>query len=279
MNDPWKRVTKAVELFSLPDVYFKLKTILDDPGYSMAKVAIVISQDPAITLRLLRIVNSSYYGLRTKVETVDRAVTLLGTDQVHDLVLTTSVTQSFKGLVTEVVDMEKFWRKSVSCAIIARLLAYATKGCSGERLFVAGLLHDIGHLVMYQTLPELCLEAMETAKNNHEPVYKTERFFIGFDYAKAGSVIMKSWGLPQSLTVTTEFHIEPQKAVKYQLETAIIHLASLLCKIDEENCFNEGALRVDPLAWNITGLTPEQCLDIEHDAENEITAVMNLIFK
>jgi HD-like signal output (HDOD) protein len=279
MNDSWKQVTNAVELFSLPDVYFKLKTILADPGYSMAKVAVVISQDPAITLRLLRIVNSSYYGLRTKVETVDRAITLLGTDQVHDLVLTTSVTQSFKGLVTKVMDMEKFWRSSVSCAIISRLLAYATEGCNGERLFVAGLLHDIGHLVMYQTLPQLCLEALETAKENKEPVYKTERFFIGFDYAKAGSVIMESWGLPKSLTETTQFHVEPEKAEKYQLETALIHISSLLCKSDENTPFNEDALTVGQLAWNLTKLNPEQCIEIKHDAENEINAVMNLIFK
>ncbi len=279
MKDTWKQVTKALDLISLPDVYLKLKNILDHPDFSMAKVAVVISQDPAITLRLLRLVNSSYFGLRTKVETVDRAVTLLGTDQILDLVLTTSVAQSFNGLVTEVMDMPKFWRRSVNCAIIARLLAYASEGCDGERLFVAGLLHDIGHLVMYKTIPELSLDAINAAKENEEPVFKTERFFTGFDYAKVGSFIMQKWDLPRSLCETTEFHVEPQKSEKYPLETALVHIASLLSQTDDDTDFDNGALKVDPLAWNVTGLTLEQCIDIKGDAESEANMVMNLIFR
>ncbi len=279
MEDNWNQVIKAVKLFSLPHVYIKLRKILNNPDYSLTKVSLVISQDPAITLRLLRLVNSSFYGLRSKVETVERATTLLGADQVHDLVLTTSVAQSFKGMVTEVMDMDKFWRRSVSCAIIARLLAYATKGCNGERLFVAGLLHDIGHLVMYKSLPKICLEAIRTAKENEEPSYKTERYFIGFDYAKVGSFIMQEWGLPRSLWETTQYHIEPHAAEKYHLETSVVHLASLLSSSDDSTLFNEGPLEVDPFAWNETGLEHEQCLDIKKDADSEINAVMNLIFR
>ncbi len=279
MKDAWQKVTEAVELTSLPGVYLKLKNILDDPNFSVAKVAVVISQDPAITLRLLRLVNSAYFGLRTKVETVDRAVSLLGTDQVHNLVLTTAIAQSFDGLVTQVMDMPKFWHRSVKCAIVARLLAYQSEGCDGERLFVAGLLHDIGHLVMYKSIPNFSLEAINAAEENDEPVHKTERFLIGFDYAKVGGAIMHKWDLPQSLWETTKFHIEPSKAEKYQLETALLHLASILCRTEEPSTFDQGSLKVDPFAWNITGMTPEKCLEISMDSENEVNAVFNLIFR
>ncbi len=277
MKDAWNKVIDAAEFFSLPDVYIKLKKILDDPTFSMAKVALVISQDPAITLRLLKIVNSAFFGLRSKVETVDRAITLLGTDQVHDLVLTTSVTEAFNGLVTEVMDMPKFWKQSIRCAVIARLLAYASKGCNGERLFVSGLLHDIGHLPMYKSIPELCLEAIHAAEENDEPVYKTERFFVGFDYANVGYTIMQNWGLPRSLWETTKFHIEPQEAEKYRLETALIHIASLLSKANIDGSgFDEGALEVNPFAWSVSGLAPEQCIGIRNDAENEVQIVSSI---
>ncbi len=279
MKDAWQKVTEAVELISLPGVYLRLKNILDDPDYSIAKVAVVISQDPAITLRLLRLVNSSYYGLRTKVETVDRAISLLGTDQVQNLVLTTSVAQTFDGLVTKVMDMRRFWQQSVKCAIMARLLAYASEGCDGERLFVAGLLHDIGHLIMYKSIPDLSLEAINVSLENEEPVYKTERYLTGFDYAEVGGDVMQKWDLPQSLWETTKYHIEPSKAEKYPLETALLHIASILCRTEAPDDFDQGSLKVDPFAWNVTGLTPEKCLDIKKDAESEVNAVTNLIFR
>ncbi len=279
MKDAWQKVTEAVELISLPGVYLRLKNILDDPDYSIAKVAVVISQDPAITLRLLRLVNSSYYGLRTKVETVDRAISLLGTDQVQNLVLTTSVAQTFDGLVTKVMDMRRFWQQSVKCAIMARLLAYASEGCDGERLFVAGLLHDIGHLIMYKSIPALSLEAINVSLENEEPVYKTERYLTGFDYAEVGGDVMQKWDLPQSLWETTKYHIEPSKAEKYPLETSLLHIASILCRTEAHDDFDQGSLKVDPFAWNVTGLTPEKCLDIKKDAESEVNAVTNLIFR
>ncbi len=279
MKDAWQKVTEAVELTSLPNVYLKLKNILDDPNFSVAKIAVVISQDPAITLRLLRLVNSAYYGLRTKIETVERAISLLGTDQVHNLVLTTAIAHTFDGLKTKVMDMPKFWRRSIECAIIARLLAYETEGCDGERLFVAGLLHDVGHLIMYKSIPSLSLEAIKTASENNEPVHKTERFFLGFDYATVGGVIMEKWDLPKSLWETTKFHMDPSKAEKYQLETALLHLASILCRTEEEDSFDQGSLKVDPFAWSVTGITPEKCLEIKRNAAGEVKAVFSLIFR
>ena len=155
-----KDVLRTAKLFSLPDIYLRLKNLLKEPDFAMAEVAVIISQDPAITLRLLRMVNSSLYGLSTKVETVSRAITLLGTQQIHDLVLATSIAQSFDRISINVMDMRRFWRRSVYCGIITRQLAIKCGGCDPEHLFIAGLLHDIGHLIMYQAIPDLSQQAL-----------------------------------------------------------------------------------------------------------------------
>lgn len=280
MDKVWEDVTKKAKLISLPDVYLRLKSVLEDPDFTMAEVAVVISQDPAITLRLLRIVNSSLYGFSSKIETVSRAVGLLGTQQIHDLVLTTCVAQAFEGMTSDVMDMYRFWKRSVYCAVSSRQLAVLCSVYDKERIFVAGLLHDIGHLVMYQVVPDLCQHAILEAKKTSRPLHEVERALIGFDYAKAGAELMQHWNIPQSLQETTRLHILPEKAKKYALETSLVHLGALLARADEqENIFNEGMLTVAPSAWVVTGLSPNDCFSLHDKIEEEMEEVIQLIFQ
>ena len=279
MGTTIKDVTRAAKLITLPEVYLRLRSILDDPDFAMAEVAVVISQDAAITVRLLRMVNSSLYGFSAKVETVSRAIVLLGTQQVHDLVLATSVAQAFKGMSTEIMDMQRFWKRSVYCAVFSRQLAALCENCDKERLFVAGLLHDIGHLVMYQTIPDLSQKAIMLARESNEPLYKVERNLIGFDHAEINAELMQQWALPESLREIVMFHIEPGKSKRYPLETALVHFGSLLTKADDgEGVFNEGALSVATSAWTVTGLTLEDCTSLNEKVEEDVGEVMTLIF-
>ena len=279
MDTPWREVSKKAELISLPDVYLRLKSILDEPGFGMAEVAMVISRDPAVTVRLLHIVNSSLYGFTAKVETVSRAITLLGTQQVLDLVLATSVANAFKGMSSDIMDMYKFWRRSVHCAVTSRQLAALCSSCDREHLFIAGLLHDIGHLIMYQAIPNRSQQAIITAKERNLPLYEAERNIIGFDYAETGAKLMQFWSLPENLIETTMFHIEPDRAEKHPLESAIVHIAALLTKANNgEGVFNEEPMTVRPSAWAITGLSPEDCLSLHDKIEEEAREIMHLIF-
>ncbi|TKB07246.1 HDOD domain-containing protein [Desulforhopalus sp. IMCC35007] len=278
MNTTLKEVTKAAKLISLPEVYFRLKSILEEPDFSMAEVAVIISHDPAITVRLLRMVNSSLYGFRKKIETVSHAVSLLGTVQVHDIVLASSVVQAFKGMSSDVMDMQKFWQRSVYCAVAARQLAALCRGCDKERLFVAGLLHDIGHLVMYQEVPDQSRQAMRGAAERNEPIYKIERELLGFDYAEIGGELMLQWSLSESLWETTKFHIEPEKAVKYPIEVALVHLGVLLAKVGVgEGNVDESLQAASPIALKVTGLTPEDCNSLREQVETDMQEVMMLI--
>ena len=100
-----ERLGEATRLFSLPDIYFKLKSVLDDPDFAMDDVADVMASDPGMTARLLKLVNSPFFGIEARIDTVPRAVNMLGTQQIHDLVLATSVTEAFAGISTDIMDM------------------------------------------------------------------------------------------------------------------------------------------------------------------------------
>lgn len=279
MNSIYTDLLKTARLVSLPDIYLRLRSVLDDSDFTMAEVAVVISQDPAITVRLLRLVNCSLFGLSAKVETVSRAVVLLGSQQVHDLVLATAVTHAFKGMSNEIMDMYQFWLQSVRCAVTSCRLAAIAGGCDKDRLFVAGLLHDIGHLIMYQAIPDLSLHALSAAREQGRHLYEVERELIGFDYSMAGGELLKHWCLPETLWATTVFHNEPDKAGRNRRESALVHLGMLLARAaGGEGVFNEGLLTVKPSVWEVTGLSPEVCAPLFEQIAEETGEVIGLIF-
>jgi len=279
MSTVWETISQNATLVSLPDVYIRLREVLDDPEYCLPDVAEVISHDPAITSRLLRLVNSAFFGLATEVDTVSKAVSLLGAQEVHDLVLTVSVAQSFDGMSNEVMDMERFWRKSVACAILSQELASLCNVLDGERVFVGGLLSDIGHLFIYQLAPQKAQQAIELAQVQRAPLYKAERALLGTDYARIGADLMRQWQLPQSLWEATEFHVDPAKSDEYQLFTSLVHIASILADaVDQDTDVGVAMGAVSAHAWEVTGLSAEQCAGTIRRYEVQAAAVMNLVF-
>jgi len=274
----FQKVVKSAQLISLPDVYLKLKELMDEPEYTMAEVALLVGRDPGMATRFLRVVNSPLNRRIRKIETVSQAVSLLGIRQVHDIVLSASVAEAFEGIQTEVMNMKKFWQRSFYCAVMTKQLALECDIIEDDRLFVTGLLHDIGHLFMYIAIPAESQHAILKAKKLERPLYQMERELIGFDYAKVGGYMMRQWGLPKSLQAITYFHPEPGKSNQFASETAMLHLASLLVQADlEAGVFGEGAFLVDTAAWQLTGLTEEHCLKARQTAAEEFNAVAESI--
>ena len=279
MSTPWEAISQNARLASLPDVYLRLKAVLDNPGSNLADVAEVVGNDPAMTVRVLRIVNSAYFGLGAEIGTVSRAVSLLGTQEVHDLVLAASVAQGFEGMSNEIMDMQRFWRRSVVCAITARELASECNTLDSERLFVAGLLRDIGHLFIYQLAPHEAQQSIELAQAQSVPLYQAERTLLGVDYAKVGADLMRQWQLPRSLWEPTEYQIEPEKSEDYTMYTSLIHIAAHLTEGTDRGVELEAALSgVVQHAWQVTGLSSHQCVVISERVRPQVAAVMRLIF-
>jgi HD-like signal output (HDOD) protein len=279
MNDTIQKIRESAKLISLPEIYLKLKGLLDDPGYTMAEVALLVGHDPGMAARFLRIVNSPLNRRMAKIESVGHAVSLLGSQQVHDIVLCASITEAFDGVLIDVMNMKQFWQRSVYCAVTARQLALKCEEAESERLFLIGLLHDIGHLFMYLGIPEQAKIAIVQANGQQRPLFLVERELFGFDYANLAGMMMKEWDLPKSLQLPVAFHPEPGRVRQYPLETALLHLASLLVNADlGTGVFGQGAYAVDPAAWSATDLTLEQCLEVQQVAKEQFEAVSESIF-
>jgi HD-like signal output (HDOD) protein len=269
ITTPDALVAQATHMVSMPAVYFRVRELVDNPDSSLADLAQVLATDPALSARLLRLANSAFFGLGARIDKVSRAVSLLGMMQVHDLVLATSVTHTFSRLPSQVMDMPRFWRHSVHCGVLARQLGFACNVLDSERLFVAGLLHDLGHLLMYQQMPELARAAALQASREGLPLFRVERGLLGFDYAQVGAALMRAWNMPQGLRDSTEFHPEPARAAHHPRETALVHIAA-------HEAGGSGG-NIDPVVWHITGLNPDVLPDLRTESEAQLAQVLGLI--
>lgn len=268
------------ELSSLPAVYQRIRTLLDDPDSSVMELAKVISIDAALTARLLRVVNSVYFGLMSHVDTVSRAVSLLGMQQVHDVVLATTVASMFKGMRPGNMNMNRFWSNSVMCALAARVAAEMGRAGELERYFVAGLLADLGHLVMYRVEPTLAEQAHLQAERDGRPVHEVEREILGCDYAQVGAALMEKWALPDRLAASIAGQISPASVdAAYRPDAAYVHLGRILVGGMERQLDNDAlAAQVDPSVWSITDLKPANVATVRMIAEMGHGEVVALYF-
>jgi HD-like signal output (HDOD) protein len=218
-----------VELSSLPFIYIKINEAVNNPRSSIKDISEIISGDPGLTSRLLRLVNSAFYGFPSKIETVNRALLMVGMQQMRDLALATSVMSLFKGIPGHLVSMESLWRHSVACGLAARMLATVRQsGTNVELLFTAGIIHDIGRLVIYKKIPETAQEMIIRCRDSKEPLYLVEKEVLGFDHSDLGRMLAQSWNLPPSLEEVLACHHFPQEAKQYPVETGLVHIADYI---------------------------------------------------
>lgn len=234
---------------SPPNVYIKLKKTLDDPRSSFKEFSVIIGNDPSLSARLLKIVNSAFYGLDTKVETITHALGVIGTEQLTDLVLATSVTEQFSGIPKKLVNMDLFWRHSIACGVTAKIIAEWMGECNLESYYLAGMLHDIGSLIIYKKFPEQAEKVLTRCKENKEFLFDVEREVFGSSHAKVGGKLLKGWGLPASLCEPVTFHHRPKKAKNHALMTKIIHVADSI--VDEMRLGTSGEALANPVKEEI----------------------------
>lgn len=224
---PADLVSREVRLASLPDVYYRIMEVINSARSSASKIAETVSKDTGLLTKLLKLVNSAFYGFPSKIETVSRAVAIIGTKELSTLALGIAAVQYFTDISPEYIDMKNFWRHSIACGVYARLLASEKLGVSEERLFVAGLLHDIGKLILLRQAPRQARQALEYAFSHRVPLAMAEREILGFDHAQLGAALLQEWKIPSSLETCVRFHHSPQ-ASQSLLETTLLSAANSL---------------------------------------------------
>ena len=261
-------VGRARELTTLPDIYLQVKNILIDPTSSHADVADALSTDPALSARLLRMANSAFYGRPGNIATVSRAVGLLGTQQIHDLVLATAVIHAFDGFTSDLIDRRTFWSSSLFGASAAKLLADQCGILDSERLFVGGLLAPVGTLILYQELPQQMRSILADAGKLGADIASLERERLGFDYAQLSAELFASWQLPQELVMPIRGHTQPSAAQDALLEAGILHIATQLAAARTDGkSLNELVPQLNNDAWDITELSIAKLEEIDQDAQ------------
>jgi len=275
---PYSLVKRHVKLVSLPDIYFRIVEVLNNPYSSAAQVGEVVGKDPSLSAKLLKLVNSPFYGFPSKIDSIDRAVCIIGANDLTTLALGISVVNSFTDVPERLMDMRGFWRHSITCGAAARFLAAARPGLTEERFFIAGLLHDIGRLVMIRGLPDEFTEALFTARDQEEPLYKAEREVLGFDHAVVGGFLFKEWKLPPSLERAIRFHHNPKAATNI-LEAAIIHVADIIASAMHFG--GAGSLYAAPLqpeAWEALGVGVGTLENVFHQADRQVAEIERVFF-
>lgn len=271
-------VNDTTKLFSLPDIYFQLSEMVRDPRYTMTDFGKVISKDPALCARLLRIVNSPFYGFQSKVDTISRAITIIGIDDLNNLILATSVVDEFSRIPCELVDMTAYWMRSVHCGVIARLLAKRSGVLHAERLFLAGLLHDIGSLVLYIRMPDAARTVLLAANHDRGLVPGFEYQIIGFTHADVGRELLKSWGLPESLYETVGCYLEPSRALVHKLDAHLLNISALLA---DSGRYADGveatAAMLSEQSLSLTRLSREQIVALMGQVEGEFMHMFELL--
>jgi HD-like signal output (HDOD) protein len=280
--DTARRMVEGIDnLATLPAVYHRVRQVLDDPDSSISQLANVVAADAALTARLLRVVNSVYFGLMSRVDTVTRAVSMLGMQQVHDIVLAGSVASMFKGMSPASMNMTRFWSSSIMRALVARTAAEMAHATDTERFFVAGLLADIGHLVMYQIQPSLAEQAQREAVEKGIPLEVAERTWLECDYAEVGSALAERWQLPVHLAQAIRAQIDPSAGGDERIrhDAAILNLTRITVDGMEANLETEVIqTQIAEGVWQLAKLKPANLAAIRMIAEMNHNEVITLFF-
>jgi HD-like signal output (HDOD) protein len=264
-------------LGSYAPVLNEIEAALESPERSLVTVSEAIEKDPDLTARLLRLSNSSFYGFSSRLATVNEAISLIGIQQVRDLVLASTVIDQFSGVAAEFVSMESFWQHSLACGIGARLLANKRRLPQADKFFVAGLLHDVGRLVLIAHAPEAAQQVFHLYRQERLLLTEAEMRVLGFDHQQIGGALLQLWKFPISLVLAVSCHHQPESSEAAYEEAAVVHLADHL--VNAMQIGSSGECHVPPLsmrAWKALGFSTAMLPSIVNGIDEQFEAVQEI---
>ena len=269
-----------LSLGSYAPVLAEIEAALESQQCSLGNLGDAIQKDPDLTARLLRLANSAFYGFADRVGTVAEAISLIGVQQVQELIAASSVLESFEGVPDELVNMDSFWKHSLATGIAARLIAFERRLPNPDKFFVAGLLHDVGRLVLLQQAPKAAQRIFELYAGGGLLLSDAESQVLGFDHQQIGGMLLKQWRYPMPLINAVSNHHQPFRSEGSRVEASAVHVADHLVGAMAIGTSGERFVRpLDNRAWTLLGLEPEALPRLVNGIDAQIEAVEEVFLK
>ena len=235
---------KVASIATLPEVTARIVSTVEDPKSTAASLHKIVAHDPALATRILKVVNSAFYGLPGQIGSVERAIVLLGLNAIKNIAVAASLGQLFRGVkLCEGFTAKDLWTHCIAVAVTARELARQMKVPIADEAFLAGLIHDTGMLVSLQVHPDKLKLACETARSSERNFCDVEREIVGVDHQQLGQGLAELWKFPRSCQLVAGFHHRPADlADQHRLLVTLVFIADTLC-CKQNRGFNLTALR------------------------------------
>lgn len=229
-----RRITeRIIGLPTLPTVVSKMIELVDNPKTSAGSLARLISTDQSLTARILKLANSAYYGFSREISTVNMAIVVMGFNAVKDMGLSLSVFDIFKDSTDfKYFDITKFWEHSVGCGVASKMMAHRYHHSIAGEAFVAGLLHDIGKVILNQYSHKEFVEIMTRVTVGEECFDDAERAVTGTHHGEIGGWLADRWRLPRAISESIRRHHTPAEARREPLLVALVNIADYLCHLN-----------------------------------------------
>ena len=256
--DANKIVTNVLKVAALPAVALKFSEAIKNPLTSNHDLENIVSEDSALAAKVLMIANSALFNFPSKIDTISKAITIIGHKQLSEIILSCSIVAMFKDIPQDVIDMDMFWRHSIAVATTSRILASYRHEQNIERFFTAGLLHDIGKLIIFVETPKYAVEVITKCAETNELMHKVEKEVLGFDHAKLGAMLLKKWKLPEDVVATVYYHHMPSISSGDIVGPSIIHIADIITHALQFGSSGESFVpTLNEKAWNALDLDIE----------------------
>jgi len=276
MNKAHEIVDQFTRNNRMPGVYHRIRALVASPDASLPVFKETIEADPELTELIIDVANCSLFNKLRKIDTLEQAVESIGVFQLKDILLCSFSIKTFAAVPDGIVDLSGYWRNNILCAIVSYILAKRCAASSCFQLFTLGMLHDIGHLVMYATIPDHAVDIFAKIKHSKKSANLIETEQLGFDYAQVGGLLMARWSFPESYQQVTVHHPNPKNADEFYFETAIVHIARSIC-LQGEGLKPTRDNRIQPIAWSLTNLTPNDVGDVREQALQYVDEMLSAL--
>lgn len=260
---------------SLPEIYTRVSSLLDDEDSSAHDIGDAVQSDPTLTAKILKMINSAYFGLPNQVTTISQAVSLLGRALLKQTLMSSVLSEVFRDFNQKDFSMREFWQHSIKTAIIARHLAMQNASIiDHESFFTAGLLHDLGRLILAKVDAPCLLDVQSISEHSEEDITQIEITQIGVSHTQLGAALLQKWGMPSLFIQCALRHHDEEHLGPFAIDTSTVYLANKISNLENTDDESLTYFLSTITNWKDTRCTEEQILIASRLADEQCIEVM-----